>query len=533
MSAFAKNLSIRRMNELVGVLVLLAFAGLFLLVRSGLNEIEQTYYQSAQAGQTQAALQRLLGAGLLHNSARGVRFANPGDERALQTMTEALAKATAEADLLHQHAPTLFASVQPNWATFARTAATVESAARQGPMPQELMREMLASWRGLKFPLEERLAEVDTKIAAITQNFETQMAQIKSRIITAVPIAAAIIMALVLFTCARAIAAFGKMEQMMKDIAEGEGDLTRRLDEQGAHEIARMGAAFNLFVAKVQAMVRQVSRTVEQLSASAEGMSSITEKINRELHQQQSEADQVATAMNQMTATVQEVASHASKAAEAARDATGQANDGKEKTEQTVSAMGTLAAQIEEAAGVIKSLEKESVAIGGVLDVIRGIAEQTNLLALNAAIEAARAGDQGRGFSVVADEVRSLASRTQASTQEVQTMIERLQAGADNAVGAMGTGQAQAKAGVEKASQAGVALETINRSVGTISDMNIQIASAAEEQSCVAEEINRNLVKITQSLDAIAQGTQDTAAAGEQLAALASDLQQMVGQFKV
>ena len=259
----------------------------------------------------------------------------------------------------------------------------------------------------------------------------------------------------------------------------------------------------------------------------------ITNDSQRGVQQQQSEVDQVATAMNEMSATVQEVARNAAVAAEAARKANGEATTGKQVVSQTVNAINEVAAEVEAATTVIHQLNADSNQIGTVLDVIRGIAEQTNLLALNAAIEAARAGDQGRGFAVVADEVRTLATRTQESTREIQKMIEGLQVGTRNAVQVMEQGRSKAQASVQQAAGAGESLSSITGVVGTISDMNAQIASAAEQQGAVAEEINRNIVNISQVTGQTAAGAGQIADASRELAKLAMHLQTHVGRFKV
>jgi len=321
--------------------------------------------------------------------------------------------------------------------------------------------------------------------------------------------------------------------EAMNEIAEGGGDLTRRLDSSGDNEISRLADAFNSFAEKVRTMVSQVYGSTIQLSSAAEEMSVIMEETNRDTQQQQSETSQVVTAMNEMTATVQEVARHATEAAAAANSADNASAEGKQVVISTMSAIENLSSEVHSAANVISQLEKDSENIGTVLDVIKGIAEQTNLLALNAAIEAARAGEQGRGFAVVADEVRTLASKTQQSTQEIQEMIEKLQAGAQSAVKVMDDSRLKAEDSVTQAAKAGSSLEAITNSVSLIKDMNTQIATAAEQQSAVAEEINRNVLNISDIVNRSVDGANQTAVAGDELANLAVQLQQLVNQFKV
>jgi aerotaxis receptor len=249
------------------------------------------------------------------------------------------------------------------------------------------------------------------------------------------------------------------------------------------------------------------------------------------IRQQQSETDQVATAITEMAASVQEVARNAQNTADAADKADAEARAGRQVVADTGTAIGRLAAEVEKASGVIQQLETRSSEITSVLDVIRGIAEQTNLLALNAAIEAARAGEQGRGFAVVADEVRTLASRTQQSTQEIQSMIEKLQDGARSAVKVMTLSREQADSSVEQARHAAASLENITRSVSVITDMSAQIATAVEEQSAVGEEINRNVVSIRHISDANADTGAQSEQAAQNVAQLALSLQQLATQF--
>jgi len=319
----------------------------------------------------------------------------------------------------------------------------------------------------------------------------------------------------------------------MNDIAEGEGDLTSRLDVVGNDEIAKLGQAFNKFAIMVHDLVSEVMGSVSQLSSAATELSMVTNQTSEGVSRQQMETEQVATAMNEMTSTVQEVASHAEQAAGAANDANSESQNGNQIVNEGIKSISSLAQEITSASEVIGRLETDSENIGTVLDVIRGIAEQTNLLALNAAIEAARAGEQGRGFAVVADEVRTLASRTQESTQEIQKMIEKLQSGAHDAVEVMNASQNRATETVDHANQAGNALNSIAGSVERINDMNLQIASAAEEQSAVAEEINQNVVRIADIAQETSGSMQQIASSSEDLAHLSTRLDQLVGNFKV
>jgi methyl-accepting chemotaxis protein len=324
----------------------------------------------------------------------------------------------------------------------------------------------------------------------------------------------------------------GRLARVVQEI-QHDSDMTRRTDIPGNDEIAVVGRALDQMLDGFQGTLQQLAGASSQLAAAAEELSATSDETSHNVTRQQQETDQVATAMNEMTATAQEVARNASQAADAASEADDETRTGQRVVSQTIAAIRELVGEVENATDVIHRLETDSAEIGKVLDVIRGIAEQTNLLALNAAIEAARAGEQGRGFAVVADEVRTLAQRTQESTQEIQDMIERLQTGAANAVQVMGEGQKRAHSTAERAGEADGSLKAITAAVGRINEMNAQIASAAEEQTAVAEEINRNIVNISQAVNDTTQGAQHTAQASDELARLAADLQNRVGQFKI
>lgn len=319
----------------------------------------------------------------------------------------------------------------------------------------------------------------------------------------------------------------------LRNIAEGEGDLTQRIDVVGTDEVAQLAASFNKFVERIHNVVLKFRDMSGQLSVAAGSLSGTTSQTSQGAERQRAEIDQVVSAVTQMVGTVQEVANNVGSAAQDAEQADQQAVNGKNIVEQTMASIENLANDIERAAGVITELRQESQNIGAVLEVIGGIAEQTNLLALNAAIEAARAGEQGRGFAVVADEVRTLASRTQSSTQEIQEMIDRLQAGSNEAVVAMDKGRQQASSSVESATLARSSLEEITGSVKVIKDMTQQIAAATEQQNAVTEEINKSVVSISQVAIETSDGSKTIADNSGELADLSEELNGLINQFKL
>ena len=310
-------------------------------------------------------------------------------------------------------------------------------------------------------------------------------------------------------------------------------DLTGRVAISANNEVGDTAKAFNHLLDKVQEIMVQVGTSSGQLTGAAERLSQAATAASERIQDQEAQTEQVATAMCEMTAVVDVVAGNATSAADAAQQANSEAASGQDVVTRTAASIDDLARGVETANAAIQRVGGDSQSIGGVLDVIRGIAEQTNLLALNAAIEAARAGESGRGFAVVADEVRSLAGRTQQSTEEIQHMIERLQAGVKEAVHAIGSSQEQAQASVEQAHVAGQSLQEITGSVVTINEMNGQIAVSAKEQAVVTEDVNRSIVRINELTEHASADAQGCAESSEELVGLAEQLSGLVRQFRL
>jgi len=307
----------------------------------------------------------------------------------------------------------------------------------------------------------------------------------------------------------------------LEDIADGDGDLSQRLDETPRDEIGNVSTAFNHFISQLEKILTGINQQVTQLSKTTQSMQGITQETQSGALNQQALADQVASAMNDMKASTQEMAEIATSTAENSQHAQQESTQSQEVIQQSMQSIDDLSVMMKQASDVVTQLEADSQNIGGVLDVIRGIAEQTNLLALNAAIEAARAGEQGRGFAVVADEVRTLASRTQQSTEEINKMIIQLQGGAKSAVETIHLGDSSIENSTDKTSQTNEIINAMSQLINAIQGQNEQLATAAEEQAAVSNEINQNI-------DTIKEVSTTTNQSSQQLLSMAEEINQAV-----
>ena len=388
---------------------------------------------------------------------------------------------------------------------------------------------ILGEMRGTIHQSEAMLNELGNSMTTVTEEY------VRDEKVTSISIGiilAALIMVLLTMISKGIVSRISNLSAMMSS-ARNDKDLSIRAEVAGSDEIASMASVYNEMMEEFEGLMREVYASSIDLAAAADQLASSTGITVEGVSRQLVESEQVATAMNEMSATVNEVASNASRAAEASALANEASDKGKGRVEENRTSFTQLAASIENSGSIIENLSEESNNIGAMLNVIRGIAEQTNLLALNAAIEAARAGEQGRGFAVVADEVRTLAQRSAQSTQDIENVVNRLQDLASDAVSAMNQGREQAEQSVENATSVGHALSDINEAISTVNGMNIQIATAAEEQSHVSEEINRSVVSIADIARETSQSTDTIAAAGSQLHSLSEQLGERVSRFKL
>ncbi|ALI03214.1 methyl-accepting chemotaxis protein II [Pseudomonas sp. FW306-02-F02-AA] len=392
--------------------------------------------------------------------------------------------------------------------------------------------EYLSKW-DMAIGTSVNLDGVEAQVAVVQTEVRERMEGVLLSIVGVAAVVLLVIAAVGLFVANTILRPLHLMKANLDDIAAGEGDLTRRLAITSQDELGELAGSFNRFVDKIHSLVRQITEMTSQLTGLVNQVSDQAQRSDQAMERQRHETDQVATAINEMSAAAQEVAKSAQGAAVAAQQTDEEGQAAKRVVAGSISQIHALVKDIRSSGVSLDSLQQDVSSIVSVLGVIRSIADQTNLLALNAAIEAARAGEAGRGFAVVADEVRALASRTQQSTQEIQGMIDRLQAGTQSAVDAMRRSSEAGDGTSAQANQAGASLDTMAQLIGTINSMNAQIASAAEEQTAVAEEINRSVHQIAVAVDSVADETQLGAQTSRSLADLGQRLGKLVGQFRI
>jgi methyl-accepting chemotaxis protein len=320
---------------------------------------------------------------------------------------------------------------------------------------------------------------------------------------------------------------------MLGDIASGDADLTQQMKVDTKDEVGKLAMSFNSFVGQLQSLITAIASNSKEVNHIAQNLTTSSNSTQRNTEEQQQSVDMIATAMNEMGATVHEIARNANETANAAKQSASETSSSQSIVNSSIEGINSLFGKMQSASEVIQTLAQDVGEISTVLEVIRGISEQTNLLALNAAIEAARAGEQGRGFAVVADEVRTLAQRTQESTEEINTMIQKLQGGAKDAVTAMDEGIETARSSVEHADKAGASLDSITSAIGLITDLSIQVATATEEQSSVVEELNSHILNIKNMSDSTAIESKNINDQCQTLSDSSNELSNMVGSFKV
>ncbi|MFQ1741874.1 methyl-accepting chemotaxis protein [Aeromonas veronii] len=374
--------------------------------------------------------------------------------------------------------------------------------------------------------------DIDNELAALRAERESNMHESLQSSVLVILLILGVTLAATVIVGNRVTKPLADAVLALNDIANGDGDLTQRLKVQSDDEIGQLASAFNRFVERIQSVVSQVGETSNHLFTAVDKLHHLSEHYDQQMHGHSRETDQVVTAVTEMSSTAQEVAASASNAATATSDAARESDAARGVVSTAINSINRLVGEVHTAAGVIAQLAQETAKIGSVVEVIRGIAEQTNLLALNAAIEAARAGEQGRGFAVVADEVRSLAGRTQQSTKEINEMLQRLQGGVKQAVDVMQASEDRSQETVQEASHIASSLDSMVMAVSTINDMNIQIATAAEEQHAVSEEINKNLVAIQQIVSELTDAAMESNSTTRDLANTGDKLRKLVSQFR-
>jgi len=467
---------------------------------------------------------------------------NPSDEKALSNYK----KASEEFLALQKEAVGISKGVKeygkqldkllPLWQENGAIKEEIIKLAKDGKQPEAvelLVKKETPKWREIKALIIDMQSALkkDMKAEHVALNDYTDRSFTQTMTILVVALIVVNIMLILFWRIMQT--SFNEMVERLKDIASGDGDLTKRLEVKGKDEPARAAYLLNQFIEKLHGIITNISQTSNQVSSSVNELHSTAEKIATGAEEVAAQAGTVATAGEEMSATACDIARNCLMAAEGAQRASQAASDGGMVVGRTVAVMGQIAQKVQESARTVESLGQRSDQIGAIIGTIEDIADQTNLLALNAAIEAARAGEQGRGFAVVADEVRALAERTTRATKEIGEMIKAIQRETKGAVAAMEQGVQQVEAGTEEAAKSGQALQDILQQVNDVAMQVNQIATAAEEQTATTSEISSNMQQITEVVQQTSQGAHESATVAAKLSGNAEELQRLVRQFKL